>query len=153
MKTFKILLMLISSLLLESGYAQNVSKLNENYFFKTFNLSDPCVIVFKITPDLLMYYRERKISKRRIHSLVKKHYQKCKSQSKTAFIADWIEDYNIPPDLSKFEQIAIDTITDLQEEMSLKKFGKSLDSITTKQWEGIQLIYPTDVHLYWCCKQ
>ncbi|MCR9182538.1 MAG: hypothetical protein NXH73_06400 [Flavobacteriaceae bacterium] len=118
---------------------------------KTKNSIEKCELVLTINNEGEFLYSEKTITKNEISELVKRQLLNCGSKSSIKIFSGMELGYLVNHE--KLENLILNTITDLQNNKSIEKFGIPLDSTSNEQYQMIEKIYPSTIYSEFCCTE
>lgn len=115
------------------------------------SIEKKCELVLTINNEGEFLYLEKTITKNQITELVKKQLLSCEKESTIKIFSGMEFGYLVNHE--NLENIILNTITDIQNNKSLEKFGIPLDSTSIEQYQMIEKIYPSTIYSEFCCTE
>ncbi len=110
-----------------------------------------CSIFLNIDEEGNVYYHQKIISSKGLNTLLIQKLKSCKSKFELKVSSPM--PYNYLDNYRKVEKTILKSIEFVQNKYSMKKYEKPLDSLTMRQFQNVQKIYPSEFSTDFCCKE
>ncbi|WPY97647.1 hypothetical protein [Christiangramia sp. OXR-203] len=130
------------------------------FFIITFTLKDKksenqnneneCLVELTIDGKGKVLYDKNIVSDKEISEIITEKIEECKSSYRVKISSKMILNYK--ENYKDLADIILKSVEDFQSKYSLNKFKKPLDSLSNKQFQEVQAIYPNEIIADFCCK-
>ena len=133
-----ILLFFIITITLKDKKSENQNNKNE------------CLVELSINEEGKVLYDKKIVSDKEISQFITEKIKECKSRYRVKISSGMTLNYE-----DHYKDLAdriLKSVEEVQSEYSLNKFKKPLDSLSNKEFQEIQAIYPNEIIADFCCK-
>ena len=130
------------------------------FFIITFTLKDKksknqnneneCLVELTIDAKGKVLYDKNIVSDKEISEIITEKIEKCKSSYRVKISSKMTLNYE--ENYKDLADIILKSVEEVQSKYSLNKFKKPLDSLSNKQFQEVQAIYPNEIIADFCCK-
>ncbi len=114
------------------------------------NNENECLIELNIDDKGKVMYDKNIVSDKKISEIITEKIEECKSSYRVKISSTLTINYE--ENYKDLEDIILKSVEEVQSKYSLNKFKKPLDSLSNKQFQEIQAIYPNEIIADFCCK-
>jgi biopolymer transport protein ExbD len=114
------------------------------------NNENECLIELNIDNKGKVMYDKNIVSDKKISEIITEKIEECKSSYRVKISSTMTINYE--ENYKDLEDIILKSVEEVQSKYSLNKFKKPLDSLSNKQFQEIQAIYPNEIIADFCCK-
>ncbi len=114
------------------------------------NNENECLIELNIDDKGKVMYDKNIVSDKKISEIITEKIEECKSSYRVKISSTMTINYE--ENYKDLEDIILKSVEEVQSKYSLNKFKKPLDSLSNKQFQEIQAIYPNEIIADFCCK-
>ncbi|MFV9482271.1 hypothetical protein ACNI3T_00460 [Christiangramia sp. ASW11-125] len=114
------------------------------------NNENECLIELNIDNKGKVMYDKNIVSDKKISEIITEKMEECKSSYRVKISSTMTINYE--ENYKDLEDIILKSVEEVQSKYSLNKFKKPLDSLSNKQFQEIQAIYPNEIIADFCCK-
>ncbi|WP_109434734.1 hypothetical protein [Aquimarina sp. AU119] len=110
-----------------------------------------CICNIIIDENQNIFINEKIISKNKIYKSIQKLYKKCKRSSEVRIESIHGNSYTDIDFYEEINELVTSAIHDLQNELSLEKYGRSIKEINTSEGYYIINTFPVNIKSEFCC--